>query len=222
MSSTDAGLGKKISEHLVGLGVETPMDTGLRVDIGDKIAFDSIAQNQLHTMRALGLDMKDDSLQDTPKRVAKMYCHEIFHGLDYRNFPKCTTVENKMKYDEVITVQGIDLLSMCEHHFVPFHGTAAIAYIPSTKVLRLSKFNRIVYFFCRRPQIQERLTMQIAETLKLILETEDVAVVTRAEHMCVKLRGVKQANTSTSVSKIAGRFKTKDSLRAEFFNLIKD
>lgn len=211
-SATDYTLGQEVQQHLIKLGIETPM--GKR-DFAQTIK-DAIAENHRRTMNLLGLDTTDDSLKDTPDRVGKMYAYEIFGGLDYLQFPSCTTVENKMGYDEMIVVSDINVMSVCEHHFIPFIGRARIGYIPKDRVLGLSKFNRIVDFFCRRPQIQERLTEQISATLRMILDTGDVAVVIKAEHLCVKLRGVKDQNSSTTTSKMSGRFRTVEALRNEF------
>ena len=161
-SSTDYNLGYKIGDMLLQRGLETPMAPK---PFGINIA-DTIAENHESTMTALGLDMADDSLYGTPRRIAKMYTQEIFWGLDYAKFPACTTVENKMGYDEMIVVDDISVMSCCEHHFVPFIGRARIGYIPKNKVLGLSKFNRVVDFFCRRPQIQERLTEQISAAFR--------------------------------------------------------
>jgi len=202
-------LGQRIHDSLVGLGIETP-HTGIRADKELILAsFTDIMGD------GLGLNLEDDSLRDTPRRVAKMYCDEVFYGLDYEKFPACTTFANKMRYDEMITSK-CTVMSMCEHHFVPFVGHAHIGYIPENKVLGLSKFNRVVDFFSRRPQVQERLTAQIYTALALILETEDVAVVIQAEHFCSKLRGVKDALASTTTSKLGGRFMNNPALRSEF------
>lgn len=211
--STDPELGKRVGLKLKALGIETPI-TGE----GHLNREDQIVDCHNKTMYALGLDMSDDSLRETPQRVAKMYCHEIFTGLNYDNFPKCTVIENKMKMDEMIAVRRANVLSVCEHHFVPFVGHAAVAYIPGDKVLGLSKINRVVDFFSRRPQVQERLTLQIFEALKMILETEDIAVVIKAEHFCVRLRGVKQ-DSETITSKMGGKFMEKQPLREEFLAL---
>lgn len=226
MPTYDPELGRHIAAHLVALGIETPMSTQYietqLCNPGDpdrlKYVADSIQSDHLVTMLALGLDLQDDSLKETPKRVAKMYCEEIFTGLSYNNFPTSTTVENKAKYDEMVAVRKADVLSVCEHHFVPFVGHAAVAYIPSTKVLGLSKINRIVDFFSRRPQIQERLTLQIYAALQFILGTDDIAVVIKAEHFCVRLRGVKQ-QSETITSKMGGRFLANPALREEFLAL---
>jgi GTP cyclohydrolase I len=219
--ANDIELGMKVHQHLLGLGLETPMVKSRPEALGpyELKPFEAIQSCHHGIMESLGLDLNDDSLKDTPKRIAKMYCHEIFNGLDYANFPKCTTVENKMQYQEMVCVDQIEVKSMCEHHFLPFVGFATIAYIPAKKVLGLSKFNRVTDFFSRRPQIQERLTEQVSAALRLILETEDVAVVIRSSHFCVKLRGVEDSCSDTITSRLSGKFRTVDSLRAEFLAL---
>jgi GTP cyclohydrolase I len=171
-------------------------------------------------MLVLGLDLDDDSLAETPNRVAKMYVNEIFWGLDWDAFPKCTTVDNKMKYDEMVIERNINVQSNCEHHFVVIDGKATVAYIPKKKVLGLSKMNRIVEYFAKRPQIQERLTEQIYHALQFILETDDIAVLIDAQHYCVKSRGVEDVGSSTITSKLGGEFKTDQAVRAEFMNLV--
>lgn len=215
--SNDPGLGGRVAQYLLDRGVETPM-TDTAKHLGKEAQTRVVLKSHMETMIALGMDLDDDSLVETPKRVAKMYCHEVFTGLDYGNFPKCTTVENKAHYDEMVAVRKADVLSMCEHHFQAFVGHATVAYIPDKKVLGLSKINRVVDFFSRRPQIQERLTMQISHALRFILETEDVAVVVRAEHFCVRLRGVKQ-NSETITSAMGGKFMKVPALREEFLAL---
>ena len=170
-------------------------------------------------MHTLGLDLSDDSLIETPKRVAKMYVNEIFWGLDFEAFPKCTTVDNKMKYDEMVVERNINVQSNCEHHFVVIDGLATVAYVPKQKVLGLSKINRVVEYFSKRPQIQERLTEQIFHALQFILETEDVAVMIDAQHFCVKSRGVEDAGSSTITSKLGGGFKSDPAARAEFYQI---
>jgi GTP cyclohydrolase I len=164
----------------------------------------------------LGLDLTDDSLAETPHRIAKMYVHEIFSGLDYDNFPKISVIENKMSVDEMVKVSNIDLTSTCEHHFITIDGLAEVAYIPETKILGLSKINRIVRFFAQRPQVQERLTQQILVAIQTLVETENVAVTIKATHYCVKSRGVMDANSETSTTALGGIFKTNPQTRAEF------
>lgn len=171
-------------------------------------------------MNTLGLDLKDDSLAETPHRVAKMYVDEIFYGLEETKFPKITIVENKFDYDHAVIEVNIVTNSHCEHHFVPIIGKTHIAYIPKDKVLGLSKLNRIVDYFAKRPQIQERLTLQIHQALVNILETDDVAVVTDAMHACVKTRGIKDVTSMTRTSKLSGQFKADTCHRAEFLNTI--
>ena len=217
-TKTDPVLGQKVHEHLISVGVETPIiDNGLsRNEKIEKIEghFDQIVST-------LGLDLKDDSLTDTPKRVAKMYVNEIFWGLDYDAFPKATVVENKMQYNEMVVEKGVSVQSYCEHHFVNIDGLATVAYVPNKKVLGLSKMNRIVEYFSRRPQIQERLTEQIYHALSFILETENVAVMIDAKHFCVKSRGVEDTQCSTVTSRLGGSFKAHPEVRAEFLALLK-
>jgi len=202
-----------VMEALRQRGLETPLlPNGLNED--DKQA--CIQKHFTAIMQTLGLDLRDDSLHDTPRRVAKMYVREIFSGLDYRNFPKLTVVENKMKVDEMIKIRSINVSSTCEHHFVAIDGTATVAYIPKYKVIGLSKINRIVRFFSQRPQIQERLTEQVLVALQTLLETPDVAVSITAVHYCVKARGVMDANSDTSTMGLGGAFKTSTETRKEF------
>jgi GTP cyclohydrolase I len=216
-TKVDSDLGQRVHEHLVKMGVETPtFQTTL--DRKDKIA--EIEKSFSHIMQVLGLDLADDSLMDTPKRVAKMYVNEIFWGLDYDAFPKCTTVDNKMKYDEMVVERSINVQSNCEHHFVVIDGLATVGYIPNQKVLGLSKINRIVEYFSKRPQIQERLTEQIYYALQFILETDNIAVVIDAQHYCVKSRGVEDVGSSTVTSKLGGCFKNEPAVRAEFMNIV--
>jgi GTP cyclohydrolase I len=211
-------LGKAVHEHLVKMGVETPLtDQFGKIDRKEKI--DLINEHFKSIMFVLGIDLEDDSLSGTPNRVAKMYVNEIFYGLDYEAFPKCTTVDNKMKYDEMVVERNINVQSNCEHHFVVIDGLATVAYVPNTKVLGLSKINRIVEYFSKRPQIQERLTEQIFHALQYILDTENVAVMIDAQHFCVKSRGIEDVGSSTVTSKLGGGFKTDAAARAEFYQI---
>ncbi len=182
---------------------------------------EQITEKFVDIMKILGLDLTDDSLRDTPKRVAKMYVNEIFSGLDPANFPKITTIENKMNYDQMLLVQNIECLSFCEHHFLTIDGFATVAYIPKDKVIGLSKINRIVQFFSRRPQVQERLTKQIADCLQHVLETEHVAVHINAKHYCVITRGIEDSHSTTSTSDLRGDFKLNSSTRTEFLKQCK-
>ncbi|EOX4124177.1 GTP cyclohydrolase I FolE, partial [Vibrio cholerae] len=169
-------------------------------------------------LNLLGLDLTDDSLEETPQRIAKMYVDEIFSGLDYANFPKITVIENKMKVSEMVKVKDITLTSTCEHHLVTIDGTAAVAYIPRGKIIGLSKINRIVRFFAQRPQVQERMTQQILVALQTLLESDDVAVTIDATHYCVKSRGVMDATSVTTTTALGGIFKSNPATRAEFLH----
>jgi len=216
--ANDKELGLKVHEKLKSLGIETPMNyTNLAEPESTKMLM--VRDSAIDMLDVIGLDLEDDSLSGTPSRLAKMYVQELFYGLDYSNFPKCTAVLNKMDYKEMVVRDGIDVKSMCEHHFLPIVGTATVAYLPGEKVLGLSKMDRIVDFFSRRPQVQERLTEQIAAAMMLILDTQDVAVVVRAQHFCVSHRGVKGSCSDTITSRLHGKFFKVDSLRAEFLAL---
>ena len=216
----DPELGRQIQIYLLSKGVATPMEIlNADEDLDRKSKIETIEKHFKSIMETLGLDLSDDSLMDTPKRVAKMYVNEIFWGLDYDAFPKCTAVDNKMKYNEMVCERNINVQSNCEHHFVVIDGLATVAYVPNQKVLGLSKINRIVEYFSKRPQIQERLTEQIFHALQYILETEDVAVMIDAQHYCVKSRGVEDTGSSTVTSKLGGGFKSDPAARAEFYQL---
>lgn len=164
----------------------------------------------------LGMDLNNDSLKDTPKRIAKMYVNELFSGLNVNEFPAMTVIENEMKYDQMVVIKDIQVMSVCEHHFQTIDGLATVAYIPNKKVIGLSKINRIVRFFSRRPQVQERLTKQIADCLQYVLDTDHIAVHIRAKHYCVIARGVQDAGSKTSTNDLRGHFKTRLETREEF------
>jgi GTP cyclohydrolase I len=171
-------------------------------------------------MLLLGMDLDDDSLKDTPDRVAKMYVKEIFSGLNPKNNPGITLFENKYSYREMLVEKNITLYSTCEHHFVPIIGKAHVAYFSSGKVIGLSKINRLVQYYAKRPQVQERLTEQIALALKEALHTEDVAVMIDAAHLCVAARGVGDVNSSTITSHFSGKF-TREEIKKEFLAYLK-
>lgn len=214
----DPILGREVARYLKSLGLDTPsFENGLSKE--QKIS--RIADSFKDIMLTLGLDLNDDSLIDSPQRVAKMFVNETFWGLEADSFPKCSVIDNKMGYDEMLTVKDIKVMSNCEHHFVIIDGFADVAYIPKDKVLGLSKINRVVNYYCRRPQVQERLTKQIFHSLSYILGTEDVAVVIDATHYCVKARGVQDTNSHTVSSKLGGVFKTDPATRAEFLSFCK-
>ena len=217
-TKTDPKLGQEIHEHLIKCGVETPtVEKTLAVENKTKI---DILENAFTTVwQTLGLNLGDDSLAQTPNRMAKMYVNEIYFGLKPENFPKCTTVENKMKYDEMVIERNVNVQSNCEHHGIVIDGLATVAYIPTQKVLGLSKINRIVEYFSKRPQIQERLVSQIYHALQYVLETDNIAVVIDAQHFCVRSRGVEDVGSSTVTSKLGGCFKTDPAVRSEFMTL---
>jgi GTP cyclohydrolase I len=180
--------------------------------------YDVIQASFTQILNTLGLDLQDDSLEQTPHRIAKMYVDEIFSGLDYTHFPKITVIQNKMKVEEMVCVDDIDLTSTCEHHFVTIDGSAKVAYIPKDTVIGLSKINRLVRFFSQRPQVQERLTQQVLVAMQTLLGTDDVAVTINAVHYCVKSRGVQDGNSHTRTTSLGGVFKSDPSSRAEFLN----
>jgi GTP cyclohydrolase I len=200
----------------------TSLETPMRTDAFEKSDAEKIKTIAFHfekIMHEMGLDLSDDSLKGTPRRVAKMYIEEIFSGLNPANKPKVALFENKYKYKEMLVEKNITVQSHCEHHFVPIIGVAHVAYISSGKVIGLSKINRIVQFFAKRPQVQERLTVQIANELKSMLESEDVAVIVDARHMCVSMRGVEDQASSTVSSSYHGRF-LEEGVRNEFFKYL--
>lgn len=198
---------------LIDNGLETPMvENGL----SNEQKYERIKAKMADVMRTIGLDLRDDSLAETPHRIAKMYVDEIFSGLDYTQFPKLSLIENKMGAREMVKVRDIDLTSTCEHHFVTIDGVARVAYIPAERIIGLSKINRIVRFFGQRPQVQERLTRQILVALQTLLGTDDVAVSIDATHYCVKSRGVMDGNSRTSTTALGGCFIENIHTRAEF------
>ena len=204
-----------VRDTLVHHGLETPMiDNGLSAEQ----KYRRIEALMREVVETLGLDLSDDSLAETPHRIAKMYVREIFSGLDYSEFPKLSLIDNKMGVNEMVKVRDIEMVSTCEHHFVTIDGTAKVAYIPKDKILGLSKINRLVRFFARRPQVQERLTRQILVALQALLGTDDVAVSIDATHYCVKSRGVMDSNSQTSTTALGGCFEKNIHTRAEFLN----
>lgn len=202
--------------------VASSYDTPLRADafeMDDDLKMELIAKHFKEIMQILGLDLSDDSLKGTPMRVAKMYVKEVFSGLNPANKPTVRLFENKYKYSEMLVERDITFYSHCEHHFVPIYGKAHVAYISSGEVIGLSKINRIVQYYAKRPQVQERLTVQIAEELKKALNTEDVGVVIDANHMCVSSRGVGDTNSKTGTAHFSGKF-SEEGTKTEFLNYI--
>jgi len=203
--------------------IGTSSDTPLRADafkLSNEEKIDIIKDDVRHIMHTLGLDLNDDSLSGTPNRVAKMFVNEIFGGLDPAKKPKASTFQNKYKYGEMLVEKNITVYSTCEHHLLPIVGKAHVAYISSGEVVGLSKMNRIVDYYAKRPQVQERLTMQIVKELQKVLNTKDVACVIDAKHLCVNSRGIRDVDSSTVTSEFGGKFKDK-ATRQEFLDYIK-
>lgn len=210
---------ERIGDDHVGTSVNTPLREDAFV-LSDQEKMDRIEPLFREIMNVMGLDLRDDSLSGTPKRVAKMYVQEIFKGLNPANHPNCKTFENSYGYGEMLVEKDINLNSTCEHHFLPICGKAHVAYISSGRVIGLSKINRLVDHYAKRPQVQERLTRQVAEALKDILGTEDVAVVMDAKHLCVSSRGIEDEGSATITADYHGAFK-KESVRREFLDYIR-
>ena len=206
-----------VRNALIAKGIETPM-----IDLNQckEVRRLGIAKHMHEVMKLIGLDLRDDSLEETPNRLAKMFIDEIFSGMDYANFPKMTKIKNQMKVSEMVQINDITLTSTCEHHFVTIDGKVCVAYYPKDWVIGLSKINRIVSFFAQRPQVQERLTEQLLTAFQTILETEDVAVYIKATHFCVKARGLKDTNTYTITSAYGGVFLKDRDTRKEFLATI--
>jgi GTP cyclohydrolase I len=215
LKSLDA---EDIGDDHVGASADTP----LRADAFELDDEEKIVQIEKHfreIMTILGLDLTDDSLNGTPRRVAKMYVKEVFSGLNPKNRPHARLFENKYNYDQMLVEKDITFYSHCEHHFVPIYGKAHVSYFSSGKVIGLSKINRIVQYFSKRPQVQERLTVQIGKEMQRVLMTEDVAVVIDANHMCVASRGVGDTNSKTGTAYFSGKFNN-ENIRKEFLNYI--
>ncbi|MBL0330803.1 MAG: GTP cyclohydrolase I FolE [Bacteroidetes bacterium] len=209
----------ELNEEHLSTSIDTPMrEDAFKLNDTQKIKI--IADHFKQIMHTLGLDLTDDSLKDTPLRVAKMYVKEAFSGLNPANKPQAALFENKYRYNEMLIEKDITLYSYCEHHFVPIIGKVHVAYIPNKKVIGLSKINRLVQYYAKRPQVQERLVNQIAEGLKAALNSDDVAVIIDATHLCVCSRGIKDTNSSTITAHYSGKFKD-EKLKMEFITLIK-
>lgn len=214
---TDAVLGRKVHEHLVNLGLESPFNFDIVASRTENEKIDLIKGHMEQILDILGIDQTNDSVQDTASRVAKMYVRETMWGMDYNNFPKIMTFENKMGYNEMVTERSTSD-SLCSHHLVPILGKVVVSYVPASKVIGLSKLNRIVEFFSRRPQEAERMTEQIAATMKFILETEDVAVMVKGKHLCVSWRGVGDEDAVTMTSHLGGCYR-KPEVRQELMSI---
>lgn len=210
---SDAQVARSSIEKLLSGVTPTPWsDNGL----SDRMKISRITKHMTSILNILGLDLTDDSLEKTPHRLAKMWVNELFSGLKPENFPKMTTIQNKMGADQMISISEIRVLSVCEHHFVSIDGYATVAYIPGDKIIGLSKINRVVEYFSRRPQVQERLTTQIADCLQKVLGTKNVAVHIKAKHYCVISRGVGDKESQTTTADLRGIFRTDSAARSEF------
>ncbi len=209
----------EIGENHIGTSATTPLRADA-FDISDEEKIERIQESVKDILITLGMDLTDDSLQGTPKRVAKSFVNELFMGLNPKNKPKASTFDNNYKYGEMLVEKNIIVYSTCEHHLLPIVGRAHVAYISDGKVIGLSKMNRIVDYFAKRPQVQERLTMQIVQAMQEALGTKDVACVIDAKHLCVNSRGVKDIESSTVTAEFGGQFKNKDTKR-EFLDYIK-
>ena len=213
---TDRELGYEVRDYLIKKGVETPV---VNINLNREEKIELIQDNMKTIIEVLGLDTRDDSISGTANRVAKMYVDELCLGLDYTKFPAVTVFDNKMGYDQMVLQKDITFHSMCEHHFQNISGTAQVGYIPNGKVVGLSKLNRVVNFFARRPQVQERLNEQLFYAFEYILGTSDIAVLLQADHYCVKARGCGDQNSSMTTSKLGARFFDISKLRSEFMAL---
>ena len=211
-------LGDDIDDDHIGSSIETPLRPDA-FDLEDEVKIERIEKHFREIMNILGLDLTDDSLKGTPRRVAKMYVKEVFSGLNPKNRPNARLFDNKYNYDQMLVEKDITFYSHCEHHFVPIYGKAHVAYFSSGKVIGLSKINRIVQYFSKRPQVQERLTVQIGKEMERVLHARDVAVVMDANHMCVASRGVGDTNSKTGTAYFSGKF-TDENIKREFLNYI--
>lgn len=207
-----------ISEDHIGTSLETPMRSDA-FDIDDEKKIKLIEKHFEEIMHILGLNLNDDSLSGTPYRVAKMYVKEVFSGLNPANKPETKLFENKYEYNEMLIEKDITLFSYCEHHFVPIIGKVHVAYISNGQVIGLSKINRLVQYYAKRPQVQERLTNQIAKGLKEALQSEDVAIIIDATHLCVSSRGIKDTNTNTITVHYSGKFQV-EKTKNEFISIM--
>jgi len=216
--SIDKPLADEMGDNHTATSAETPLRNDA-FDLTDQEKIEVIEHHFAHIMHALGLDLNDQSLKGTPHRVAKMFVKEIFNGLDPKNKPNARQFDNEFEYGDMVVEKNINVTSFCEHHFLPFIGKAHVAYISSGKVIGLSKINRIVDYYSRRPQVQERLTLQIAEELKRAMDTDDVAVFIESKHLCVSTRGIKDRESSTITAEYSGKFR-EDQTQQRFIDYI--
>ncbi|WP_317898805.1 GTP cyclohydrolase I FolE [Aurantibacillus circumpalustris] len=222
VNGNNISLSDMTAEEIGNNHIMTSIDTPMKKDafkLNDDEKIKKIEANFREIMETLGLDLRDDSLKGTPERVAKMYVKEIFSGLDPANKPKIALFENRYQYNQMLVEKDITFYSNCEHHFVPIFGKAHLAYISNGKVIGLSKLNRIVQYYAKRPQVQERFTMQIAKELQNVLKTEDVAIIIDAKHLCVSSRGIQDSNAATVTSFYGGKFQ-EEATKQEFLKYV--
>lgn len=220
MSKTDPVLGQEIKQYLAKHNVESPIDFQKYNALSVKEKEAKITDLMTEVLNTLGFDLSNDSVEGTPRRVAKMWVSEVMSGLNYDNFPRIMTFENKFEAAGMVVEKDVQSMSLCSHHLVTIDGSATVAYIPNEKVIGLSKINRVVEFFSRRPQEAERLTLQIFYALEYILGTSDIAVYLNGVHYCVKARGIMDSSSSTSTVKLGGKFLTDPQVRSEFYGIV--
>lgn len=220
MSKCDPQLGQEVKAYLAKQNVESPIDYDTYYATDEQQKVQKVSALMKEALEIMGFDLTNDSVQDTPKRIAKMWVQEVMSGLDYDKFPRVMTFENKFNSAGMVVEKDIMSMSLCSHHLVTIDGTATVAYIPKDKVIGLSKINRIVDFFSRRPQEAERLTLQIFYALEYILGTSDIAVYLNGTHYCVRARGVQDVNSSTSTVKLGGAFHDDPQVRQEFYGIV--
>lgn len=217
VGKSDPALGQEIKAHLAKCNVESPIDFDKYTAVSNEDKIAKITGLMTDVLETIGFDLTNDSVEGTPRRMAKMWVNEVMWGLDYDQFPRIMTFKNEFNAAGVVIEKGVKSMSLCSHHLVTIDGVATVAYIPKDKVIGLSKINRVVEFFSRRPQEAERLTLQIYHALEYILGTDDIAVHLEGVHYCVKSRGVEDTGSSTTTVKLGGSFKTDAALRAEFY-----
>jgi GTP cyclohydrolase I len=220
MHSKDFELGEIIHNLMLKNNLESAVDYAVIQNWQNENKIEAINHKFSEFIQELGMNIADDSIKDTPKRVVKFYLNELFYGLDYKNFPKISFDKNEYKYHSPLISSGIQVNSTCEHHFVSINGVAFVGYIPKNRVVGLSKINRVVDFFAKRPQIQERMTKQIHVALKYILDTNDVAVAINAKHNCIVIRGVKDAGTRNITLELSGKFSEDQILKDNFYKQV--
>ena len=220
MGKCDAELGLKVRQYLIEQGVESPINYEVYDSNSSEQKIQKLTALMEESLKVMGFDLTNDSVKDTGKRIATMWVSETMCGLDYKNFPKVMTFENKFKSSEMVIERNVQSMSLCSHHIVTIDGVAHVAYIPKNKIIGLSKINRVVDYFSRRPQEAERLTLQIFYALEYILGTSDIAVFLTGTHYCVKSRGVGDINSSTSTVKLGGTFMSDPMVRKEFYDVV--